>query len=147
MHSRQEKLDAFGRFLDVLDTLREKCPWDRKQTNESLRPNTIEEVYELCDALMADDVRNINDFGYIYSIFYPVATARTLVHQLTSPNSLSNSLTDHIIFHRSLLHSMILRYSRTFSVSHLFLSKDCLLSSLSIYPAIFFHFSPKCTPS
>lgn len=59
MHSRQEKLDAFGRFLDVLDTLREKCPWDRKQTNESLRPNTIEEVYELCDALMADDVRNI----------------------------------------------------------------------------------------
>ncbi|MDE5846543.1 MAG: nucleoside triphosphate pyrophosphohydrolase [Muribaculaceae bacterium] len=59
MHSRQEKLDAFGRLLDVLDTLREKCPWDRKQTNESLRPNTIEEVYELCDALMADDVRNI----------------------------------------------------------------------------------------
>ena len=59
MHSRQEKLDAFGRLLDVLDTLREKCPWDRKQTNESLRPNTIEEVYELCDALMADDIRNI----------------------------------------------------------------------------------------
>ena len=59
MHSRQEKLEAFGRLLDVLDTLREKCPWDRKQTNESLRPNTIEEVYELCDALMSDDERNI----------------------------------------------------------------------------------------
>lgn len=59
MHTRQEKMEAFGRLLDVLDTLREKCPWDRKQTNESLRPNTIEEVYELCDALMADDEPNI----------------------------------------------------------------------------------------
>lgn len=52
MHSRKEKMDAFGRFLDVLDELREKCPWDKKQTNESLRPNTIEEVYELSDALI-----------------------------------------------------------------------------------------------
>jgi XTP/dITP diphosphohydrolase len=59
MHSKEEKLKAFGDFLDVLDTLREKCPWDRKQTNESLRPNTIEEVYELCDALIADDNPNI----------------------------------------------------------------------------------------
>lgn len=59
MHSKEEKLRAFGRFLDVLDTLREKCPWDRKQTNESLRPNTIEEVYELCDALLKDDDANI----------------------------------------------------------------------------------------
>ncbi len=55
MHSREEKMAAFGRYLDVLDTLREKCPWDRKQTNESLRPNTIEETFELCDALMKDD--------------------------------------------------------------------------------------------
>ena len=50
---------AYGRFLDVLDELREKCPWDRKQTNQSLRPNTIEECFELCDALIADDTRNI----------------------------------------------------------------------------------------
>ena len=50
---------AFGRFLDVLDQLREKCPWDRKQTNESLRPNTIEETYELCDALMKDDEHEV----------------------------------------------------------------------------------------
>ena len=50
---------AFGRYLDVLDALREKCPWDKKQTNESLRPNTIEETYELCDALMKDDVDEI----------------------------------------------------------------------------------------
>ena len=59
MHSRQEQMEAFGRFLDVLDELRLKCPWDRKQTNESLRPNTIEEVYELCDALIRDDKREI----------------------------------------------------------------------------------------
>ncbi|MDE6523026.1 MAG: nucleoside triphosphate pyrophosphohydrolase [Muribaculaceae bacterium] len=59
MHSREEKMEAFGKLLDVLDTLREQCPWDRKQTNESLRPNTIEEVYELCDALIGEDVANI----------------------------------------------------------------------------------------
>ena len=52
-------MEAFGRFLDVLDELREKCPWDRKQTNESLRPNTIEETYELCDALVRDDKKDI----------------------------------------------------------------------------------------
>ena len=59
MHTREEQMKAFGRLLDVLDQLREKCPWDKKQTNESLRPNTIEEVYELCDALMRDDRKNI----------------------------------------------------------------------------------------
>ena len=59
MHSREEKIEAFGRLLDVLDRLRVECPWDRKQTNESLRPNTIEEVFELCDALMKDDSKNI----------------------------------------------------------------------------------------
>lgn len=58
-HTREEKMQAFGRLLDVLDNLREKCPWDRKQTNESLRPHTIEEAYELCDALMKDDVKEI----------------------------------------------------------------------------------------
>lgn len=59
MHTRKEQMEAFGRFLDILDELREKCPWDRKQTNESLRPNTIEETYELCDALMKDDKKDI----------------------------------------------------------------------------------------
>jgi XTP/dITP diphosphohydrolase len=52
-------MQAFGRFLDILDELRVKCPWDRKQTNESLRPNTIEETYELCDALMKNDKKEI----------------------------------------------------------------------------------------
>ena len=59
MSTREEKMAAFGRFLDVLDELREKCPWDRKQTNESLRANSIEEVFELSDALIADDTQNI----------------------------------------------------------------------------------------
>lgn len=59
MHTREEKMQAFGRLLDVLDELREKCPWDHKQTNDSLRPNTIEETYELCDALVKDDVNEI----------------------------------------------------------------------------------------
>ncbi len=59
MHTREEKIEAFGRLLDVLDNLRVKCPWDRKQTNESLRPNTIEETFELCDALLKNDSKNI----------------------------------------------------------------------------------------
>lgn len=59
MHTREEKLEAFGRLLDVLDTLRVKCPWDAKQTNDSLRSNTIEEVYELVDALIKDEPADI----------------------------------------------------------------------------------------
>ncbi|MBO7539081.1 MAG: nucleoside triphosphate pyrophosphohydrolase [Prevotella sp.] len=59
MHTKKEKMQAFGRFLDVLDALRANCPWDKKQTNESLRPNTIEETYELCDALIKNDVHDI----------------------------------------------------------------------------------------
>ena len=73
MHTREEKMEAFGRLLDVLDELRVKCPWDRKQTNESLRPNTIEEVYELCDALMKDDKKNIcKELGdvLLHVVFY-----------------------------------------------------------------------------
>ena len=52
--SRSEQLQSFSRLLDVIDELRQKCPWDRKQTNESLRANTIEETYELCDAILHD---------------------------------------------------------------------------------------------
>jgi XTP/dITP diphosphohydrolase len=54
-HSREEKLAALGRVIDTLDVLRVKCPWDAKQTNQSLRPNTIEEVYELAQALASDN--------------------------------------------------------------------------------------------
>lgn len=59
LHTREEKLEALGRIIDTLDILRVKCPWDAKQTNESLRPNTIEEVYELCQALLDENVPEI----------------------------------------------------------------------------------------
>ena len=64
---------AFGRLLDVMDRLRAECPWDRKQTNESLRPNTIEETYELCDALIRDDQQEIcKELGdvLLHVVFY-----------------------------------------------------------------------------
>ena len=66
-------MDAFGRLLDVMDDLREKCPWDRKQTNESLRPNTIEETYELADAIIKDDKAEIcKELGdvLLHIVFY-----------------------------------------------------------------------------
>ena len=71
--TRSEKLEAFGRLLDILDELRVKCPWDRKQTNKSLRTNTIEETYELCEALMRDDEVNIKkELGdlLLHIVFY-----------------------------------------------------------------------------
>lgn len=58
-NSRDEKLRAFGELLDVIDTLREQCPWDRVQTYESMRPNTIEETMELADAIIAEDMDKI----------------------------------------------------------------------------------------
>jgi mazG family protein len=73
MHTKQEKMEAFGRLLDVLDDLREKCPWDKKQTFESLRPNTIEETYELCDALAKNDMKNVcKELGDVlmHMVFY-----------------------------------------------------------------------------
>jgi len=73
MHTREEKIEAFGRLLDVMDRLREECPWDRKQTNDSLRPNTIEETYELCDALIRDDQHEIcKELGdvLLHVVFY-----------------------------------------------------------------------------
>lgn len=73
MSTREEQLEAFGRLLDVMDTLREKCPWDRKQTYESLRPNTIEETFELCDALIRHDTHEIcKELGdvLLHVVFY-----------------------------------------------------------------------------
>lgn len=58
-HTKEEKLAAFSRLLDVQDRLRLQCPWDKKQTFESLRPNTIEETFELCDALMKRNYKDI----------------------------------------------------------------------------------------
>ena len=72
-NTREQKLEAFGKLLDVLDVLRVKCPWDAKQTNESLRPNTVEEVMELSDALLGNDVQAIKkELGdvLLHIIFY-----------------------------------------------------------------------------
>ena len=72
-NSKEYKLEAFGKLLDVLDELRVKCPWDRKQTNESLRCNTIEEVYELSSALINSDTEDIKkELGdvLLHIIFY-----------------------------------------------------------------------------
>ncbi len=98
MHSKEEKLQAFGRFLDVLDTLREKCPWDRKQTNESLRPNTIEVVYELCDALLKDDGQNIcKELGdvLLHVCFYAKMGSEQNRFDIAD---VCNMLTDKLIF-------------------------------------------------
>ena len=72
-HTRDQKMEAFGRLLDVMDELRVKCPWDAKQTNVSLRPNTIEEVYELSEAIIKNEkdelVKELGDV-LLHIIFY-----------------------------------------------------------------------------
>lgn len=73
MHSREEKLQAFGRLLDIMDDLRAKCPWDMKQTMDSLRHLTIEETYELCDAILDGDMEEVKkELGDIllHMVFY-----------------------------------------------------------------------------
>lgn len=73
MNTKQQKLDAFSRLLDVMDDLREKCPWDMKQTNESLRHLTIEETYELSDAILKNDATEIKkELGdvLLHLVFY-----------------------------------------------------------------------------
>lgn len=98
MHTKEEKLASFGRMLDVLDELRIKCPWDAKQTNDSLRPNTIEEVYELADALVSDDVSNIKkELGdvLLHIAFYAKIGSEKQQFDIAD---VCNSLTDKLIF-------------------------------------------------
>ncbi len=73
MNNREENLIAFSRLLDIMDDLREKCPWDKKQTNESLRANTIEETYELSEAILNGDNEEIKkELGdlLLHIVFY-----------------------------------------------------------------------------
>lgn len=98
MHTDQEKSEAFLRFLGVLDTLRVKCPWDAKQTNESLRANTIEEVYELTDALLDDDAANIKkELGdvLLHIGFYAKIASEQGRFDIAD---VCNTLTDKLIF-------------------------------------------------
>ena len=97
-HSREEKLAAFGRLLDVLDELREKCPWDRKQTNESLRPNTIEETYELCEAIINSDNDAIKkELGdvLLHVVFYSKIGEEQGLYDVAD---VCNTLCDKLIF-------------------------------------------------
>ena len=73
MKNKEEKLKAFSELLDIMDELREKCPWDRKQTLESLRNLTIEETYELADAILENDLDEIRkELGdlILHIVFY-----------------------------------------------------------------------------
>ncbi|MDD3723031.1 MAG: nucleoside triphosphate pyrophosphohydrolase [Lutibacter sp.] len=73
MNTREQQLSAFGRLLDIMDELRLKCPWDKKQTFESLRHLTIEETYELCDAILDNDLQEIKkELGdlMLHLVFY-----------------------------------------------------------------------------
>ena len=98
MHTREEKLAAFGRLLDVMDDLREKCPWDRKQTNDSLRPNTIEETYELADAIIKNDKQDIcKELGdvLLHIVFYAKIGSETGDFDIAD---VCNKLCDKLIY-------------------------------------------------
>lgn len=73
MHTKSEKLEAFGHLLEIMDELRAKCPWDREQTMESLRNLTIEETYELADAILDEDLEEVRkELGdlILHIVFY-----------------------------------------------------------------------------
>ena len=77
---REKQLQAFSRLLDIMDELREKCPWDRKQTMQTLRPLTIEELYELTDAILQENPREIQkELGDIllHIVFYAKIASET----------------------------------------------------------------------
>lgn len=98
MHTKQEKLDAFSRILDILDRLRLECPWDRKQTFQSLRCNTIEETYELADAIIKQDMPNIcKELGdvLLHVLFYAKIGSETNDFDIAD---VCNKLSDKLIF-------------------------------------------------
>ena len=98
MHTKQEKLDAFSRILDILDRLRLECPWDRKQTFQSLRCNTIEETYELADAIIKQDMQNIcKELGdvLLHVLFYAKIGSETNDFDIAD---VCNNLSDKLIF-------------------------------------------------
>ena len=98
MHTREEQLAAFDRLLTIMDELRVKCPWDRKQTFESLRQNTIEETYELAAALIKKDYNEIaKELGdvLLHVIFYAKIASETDNFDIAD---VCNRLCDKLIF-------------------------------------------------
>lgn len=98
MHTREEQLAAFGRLLDIMDDLREKCPWDRKQTFDSLRQNTIEETFELATAISRHDMTEISkELGdvLLHVVFYAKMGSETEDFDIAD---VCNRLCDKLIF-------------------------------------------------
>lgn len=98
MHTREEQLAAFGRLLDIMDTLREKCPWDRKQTFDSLRQNTIEEAFELATAISRHDMTEISkELGdvLLHVVFYAKMGSETGEFDIAD---VCNRISDKLIF-------------------------------------------------
>lgn len=97
-NSRDERLAALGKVIDTLDILRVRCPWDAKQTNESLRPNTVEEVYELAQALINDDTADIKkELGdvLLHILFYAKIADEKSQFDIAD---VANALNDKLIF-------------------------------------------------
>ena len=97
MNSRKEQLAAFNRLLDIMDELREKCPWDKKQTLESLRHLTIEETYELADAILDNDLQEIKkELGdvLLHIVFYAKIGSEKKAFDI---GDVANSISDKLI--------------------------------------------------
>ena len=105
MNTRQQQLDAFDRLLDIMDDLREKCPWDKKQTIESLRHLTIEETYELGDAILDNNLQEIkNELGdlLLHIVFYAKIGSETNDSSIANNSNfdiadVANSICDKLI--------------------------------------------------
>jgi MazG family protein len=98
MHDKKEKLEAFGRLLDIMDELREKCPWDREQTFESIRNNTIEETYELADAIIRNDMtetkKELGDL-MLHIVFYSKMGSETGTFDI---KDVADAISEKLIF-------------------------------------------------
>ena len=97
MNTRKQQLDAFNRLLDIMDELREKCPWDKKQTLESLRHLTIEETYELADAILDNDLQEIKkELGdvLLHIVFYAKIGSEKQAFDIAD---VANSISDKLI--------------------------------------------------
>lgn len=97
-NTRDERLAALGKVIDTLDILRVRCPWDAKQTNESLRPNTVEEVYELAQALINNDASDIKkELGdvLLHILFYSKIADEKGLFDIAD---VANALNDKLIF-------------------------------------------------
>src|SRR5687767_7326319 len=105
MNNQEKKLEAFARLLQIMDELREKCPWDRKQTLETLRPLTIEETYELGDAILKNDMKGVKEeLGdlLLHMVFYAKIGEEQGAFDIAS---VMNDLCDKLIYRHPHIYS------------------------------------------